>query len=107
MVMMIRSMVISFLDIVFYDLLIVLSKLLNPCTQLLTNILLMGNQYLLSLNPYLRISMFLALLYVMGCLATAVSIQLGPSHPSPNFIQLTCSHLTRISKYLPTDVLHT
>ncbi len=57
-------------------------------------------------NPYLRISMFLALLYVMG-LATAVSIQLELSHPSPNIIQLTCPYLTCISKYLPTDVLHT
>jgi hypothetical protein len=50
--------------------------------------------------------MFLALLYVMG-LATAVSIQLGPSHPYPNIIQLTCPYLRGISKYLPTDILHT
>jgi hypothetical protein len=92
--------------IIFYELLIVLSKLLNSCTQLLTNILLERNQYLLSPNPYLRISMFLALLYVMGH-ATAVSIQLGPSHPSPNIIQLTFQYLIRISKYFTTDVLHT
>jgi hypothetical protein len=68
---------------------------INSCTQLLTNIPLARNQYLLSPNPYLRISMFLALLYVMG-LATAMSIQLGPSHPSPSIIQLTYSYLTHI-----------
>jgi hypothetical protein len=73
MMMMIRSILISFLEIIFYELLIVLSKLLNLCNQLLTNILLERNQYLISPNPYLRISMFLALLYVMG-LATAMSI---------------------------------
>jgi hypothetical protein len=106
MMMMIRSILISFLDIVFYELRIVLSKLLNSCTQLLTNILLARYQYLLSPNPYLRTSMFLALLYVVG-LATVLSIQLGPSHPSPYIIQLTCPYLTCISKYLPTDVLHT
>jgi hypothetical protein len=37
MVVMIRSILISFLDIIFYELVIVLSKLLNSCTQLLTN----------------------------------------------------------------------
>jgi hypothetical protein len=51
----------------------VLSKLFNLCSQLLTNILA-RYQYLLYPNPYLRMSMFLALLYVMG-LATDVSIQ--------------------------------
>jgi hypothetical protein len=64
------------------------------------------NQYILSTNPYLRISMFLALLYAIGR-ATAVSIQLGLSHPSPNIIQLACPYLTHFFKYLPTDVLHT
>ena len=105
MMMMIRSTELVLIEIIFYELVIVLSELLNLCTQLLTNILLARNQHLLSPNPYLRISMFLALLYVMG-LATAVSIQLGRSYPSPNIIQLTCPYLTRISKYLPTDVLH-
>jgi hypothetical protein len=38
-------------------------------------------------------------------LATAVSIQLDPSHPSPNIIQLACPNYTPISTYLPTDVL--
>jgi hypothetical protein len=38
-------------------------------------------------NPYLRIRMFRILLYVLG-LVTAVSIQSGPSHPSPNNRQL-------------------
>jgi hypothetical protein len=52
MVMMIRSILISFLDIIFYELVIVLSESLNLCTQLLTNILLARNQYLLSPNPY-------------------------------------------------------
>jgi hypothetical protein len=106
MVMMIRSILISFLDIIFCEPVIVLSESLNSCTQLLTNIVQARNQYLLSPNPYLRMSIFLDLLYVMG-LATAVSIQLGPSHPSPNIYQLTCPYLTRISKYFPTDVLHT
>ncbi len=106
MVMMIRSILISFLDIIFYELVIVLSKLLNSCTQLLMSILLVRKQYLLSPNPYLRISMILPLHYVMG-LATVVSIQLGPSHPSPNSIQLTCPYLTCISNCLQTDVLHT
>jgi hypothetical protein len=82
----------GFIEIIYYELVIVLTELLKLCTQLLTNILLARNQYLHSPNPYLRISMFLALLYVMG-LATAVSIQLDMSHPSPNFIQLTCSYL--------------
>jgi hypothetical protein len=41
-------------------------------------------------NPYLRIRMLHTLLYVMG-LVTAVSIQLGPPHPSPNILQLTFS----------------
>ncbi len=50
--------------------------------------------------------MFLALLYAIGR-ATAVSIQLGLSHPSPNIIQLACPYLTHFFKYLPTDVLHT
>jgi hypothetical protein len=81
----------------------VLTAKLNACTQLLSNILLARNQYLLSPNPYLRISMFLALVYVMD-LATAMSIQLDSSHPSPNIIQLTCPQLTRISQNLPTDV---
>ncbi len=36
--------------------------------------------------------MFLILLYVMG-LVTAMSIQSGPSHPSPNILQLTPSIL--------------
>jgi hypothetical protein len=85
MMRMIRSTLISFVDIIFYELVIVLSEFLNSCTQLLTNIPLSRNQYLLFPNPYLRISMFLALLYVMG-LVTAMSIKLGPSHPSPNII---------------------
>jgi hypothetical protein len=106
MVIVIRSIPISFLDVIFYELIIVLTELLNSCTQLLTNILLARNPYLLSPNPYLRIIMFLALLYVMG-LATAVSIQLDTPHPSPNIIQLTFSYLTLISEYLSTDVLHT
>jgi hypothetical protein len=66
MARMIRSTELIFIEIIFYELVIVLSKLLNSCTQLLTNILLARNQYLLSPYPYLRISMFLALLYVMG-----------------------------------------
>jgi hypothetical protein len=45
MVLMTGSILISFLDIIFYELVIVLSKLLNSCTQLLTNILLVRNQY--------------------------------------------------------------
>jgi hypothetical protein len=106
MMMVIISTELVLIEIIFYGLVLVLSKLLNLCTQLLTNILLARNQYLHSPNPYLRISMFLTLLYVMG-LATAVSIQLGLSHPSPNIILLTCPYLTRISKYFPTDVLHT
>jgi hypothetical protein len=36
-----------------------------------------------------------------------MSIQIGISHPSPNIIQLMCPYLTFISKYIPTDVLHT
>ena len=73
------------LDVIFlHEIVIVLLELLNSCTHLLTNILLARNQYLLSPNPYLRISMFLALLYVLG-LATAMSIQSDPSQ-SPNFI---------------------
>jgi hypothetical protein len=109
--MMIRSTDLVLIAIIFHEVVIVLSELLNSCTQLLTNILLASillarNQHLLSPNPYLRISMFLALLYVMG-LATAMSIQLGPSHTSPNIIQLMCSYLSCISEYLPTDVLHT
>jgi hypothetical protein len=72
-------------------------------SQLFTNILLARNQYLLSPNPFLIISMFLALLYVLG-LVTAMSIQLDSSHPSQNIIQLTCPYLTRFSEYLPTYV---
>ncbi len=78
-------------------------------TQLVHSIslkfLLAKKQYLLSLNPYSssRISMFLALLYVMD-LATAMSIQLDLSHRSPNNIQLMCPYLTHTSEYLPTDV---
>ena len=49
-----------------YKLVIVPPKLLNSCTHSLTNILLERNQYLLSPNPYLRKSTFLALLSVMG-----------------------------------------
>ncbi len=43
-------------------------------------------------TPYLKIRMLCTLLYVVG-LVTAVSIQLGPSHPSPNMPQLTSSIL--------------
>lgn len=54
--------------------------------------------------------MFLALLYVLG-LATAVSIQSNLSNLTPNFVptrtDLGIKLLTRISKYFPTDVLHT
>jgi hypothetical protein len=46
-------------------------------------------------NPYLRIRMLHALLYILG-LVTAMSIQLGPSHPSPNISQLTPSILKSI-----------
>ena len=106
MVIVIRSTELVLIEIIFYELVIVLSELLTSCTQLLMNILLARNQCLLSPNPYLRTRMFLALLYVMG-LATAAPIQLGPSHPSPNIIQLTCPYLACTSKYLPTDVLHT
>jgi hypothetical protein len=67
----------------------VLSKLLNLCTQLLTNIVLARNQYLLSLNSYLRISMFLALLYVRGHACCRVH---------------TNKFVTPISKYYSTDV---
>jgi hypothetical protein len=91
--MMIRSSELVVIEIIFYELVTVLSELLNLCTQLLTNILLARNQYLLSPNPYLRMSMFLALLYHVMGLATVVSIQLGPAHPSPNIIQLTFSLL--------------
>ncbi len=67
--------------LLFYEPVIVLSKLLNLCTQLvLTNNLLARNQYLFSCSPYLRISMFLVLLYVLG-LATAMSTQLNLPHP--------------------------
>ena len=76
MAIVIRSNLISFLDIIFYELVIVLTKLLKSCTQLLTNTLLASNQYL---------SMYLDLLYVMG-LATDVSIQLDLTNPSPKFI---------------------
>jgi hypothetical protein len=86
MMMMIRSTELVLIEIIFYELVIVLSELLNLCTQLLINILLARNQHLLSPNPYLRISMFLALLYVMG-LATAVPRTVTP-----------------ISKYYSTDV---
>ena len=61
-----------------------LPKLLNSHIHLLTNISL-ANQYMLSLNPHLRISMVFALLYALG-LVTAMSIQLDPSYPSPNII---------------------
>ena len=67
MMMMIRSTELVLIEIIFYELVIVLSGL--------TNILLARNQYLHSPNPYLRISMFLALLYVV-VIVTAVSIQL-------------------------------
>ena len=65
-----------FLEIIFYELVIVPSELLNLCTQLLTNILLERNQYLLSPNSFFRIGVLIALLYVyvLG-LPTAVSIQ--------------------------------
>ena len=105
MMMMIRSTLILFIDIIFYELCSVVIAQLHAC-DILTNILLARNQYLLSPNPYLKISMFLALLYVMG-LATTVSIQLGPLHPTPNIFQLTCPYLTHISNYLLIDILHT
>jgi hypothetical protein len=87
MMRMIRSTLIPFMDIVFHELVIVLSKSLNSCTQLLTNILVERNQYLLSPDPYLRIRMFVALLYVMG-LATVHTIRT----------------VTPISKYYSTDL---
>jgi hypothetical protein len=93
---MIRSDVIHYLEFIFYELIIVSSKLFNSCTQLLTNILLARNQYLPSPIPYLTIGMFLALLYVMG-IATAVSIQFDLSHPSPIIIQLMCPYSISIS----------
>ncbi len=46
-------------------------------------------------NPYLRIRMLLILLYVLS-LVTAVPVQSGPSHPSPNILQLTSSILKSI-----------
>ncbi len=70
---MIRSIIISYIGIVFYELHSVVTAEFHAC-DVLTNILLARNQCLLSPNPYLRISMFLALLYVMG-LASAMSIQ--------------------------------
>ncbi len=46
-------------------------------------------------NPYLRIRMLCILLYVLNHV-TAVSIQLGLSHPSPNILQLTSSILKSV-----------
>jgi hypothetical protein len=46
-------------------------------------------------NPYLRIRMLCILLYVFG-IVTALSIQLGASHPSPNIPQLTSSILKSV-----------
>ena len=65
----------------------VLPKLLNLFTHLLTNILLARNNICFPLvHSILRMSMFLALLYVLG-LATAMSIHFFDlSHPYPNFI---------------------
>lgn len=65
----------------------VLPKLLNLFTYLLTNILLARNNICFPLvHSILRMSMFLALLYVLG-LATAMSIHFFDfSHPYPNII---------------------
>jgi hypothetical protein len=49
MMTMIRSTELVLIVIIFYELVIVLSELLNWCTQLLMNILVARNQYLLSL----------------------------------------------------------
>ncbi len=46
-------------------------------------------------NPYLRIRMLCTLLYVLG-FVTAMSIQLGPSHPSLNILQLPSSILKSV-----------
>ncbi len=46
-------------------------------------------------NPYLRIRMLLILLYVLS-LVTAMPIQSGLSHPSPNILQLTSSILKSV-----------
>jgi hypothetical protein len=84
---MIRSFVNLILEIINYELVIVLPELLNSCTHFLANFLLSRNQYLLSQNPYLRISVFLVLLCVLGlAAAAAVSIQLYLSHPHTNII---------------------
>ncbi len=52
-------------------------------------------KYFIFPNPYLRARMLLILLYVLS-LVTAVPIQSGPSHPSPNILQLISSILKSI-----------
>jgi hypothetical protein len=57
---------------------------------------------LLSLIPYLRTSMFLILLYVMG-LATVMSIKSSQTHPSQNILLLMLSIL-KIARWMSKNV---